>query len=240
MPTETSELFAVDIALGNHLINAFSGMSATYGPSEFREFAGRDGSLQVFRHDCDTPQEFLKAYFADAKAQTTSTGATGARVSVPRLPVVQYCRKPGLVSNDEYTTRYWKERHQLIVNAVGPVIGELRFFMFTLTYRLALFARDKASLDRLILAWFAHVSDRRGGKDKFDILYQITGNNVQEKAYIRDAKSCNFADESVTDESGHYFVASTMVEVDAPVIVGQAVTIVEPVTLQFAGEIING
>ena len=240
MPTETSEFFAVDIALGNHIINAYSAMSAAYGPSEYREFVGRAGSKRVFRHDCDTPQAFLKAYFGDAKAQTTSTGATGARVSVPMLPVVQYCRKPGLVSNDEYSSLYWKDRHQLIINEVGPVIGDLRFFMFTLTYRLVMFARDKASLDRLILGWYAHVSDRRGGKDKFDILYQITGNDVEETAYIRDAKSCNFTDESVTDDSGHYFVTSTMVEVDAPVIVGEAVTIVEPVTLQFAGEIING
>ena len=240
MPTEISELFAVDIALGNHIIAAYAGHSAAYGPAEYREFVGRDAKRQVIRHDGDTPQEFLKAYFADAKSLVTSTGATAARVNVPMLPVIQYCRKPGLVSNDELSNSYWREKHKLGLDPESTIIAQLRFFALTLSYRMVIYARDKATLDRLELGWFAHVSDRRYGKDKFSTLYQIGGNNIPVTVHVRDAKMCNFTDESVTDETGHYFVASTMVEVDAPVIVGEAVTVVEPVTLQFAGRIING
>ena len=83
MTDELSELFAVDVCFGNHILEAFKGLSG--GPKEFVEFLSRDDDEKVFRHDADSVQAFLKAYMGDAKAAKTETA--GHRVNVPKIPV---------------------------------------------------------------------------------------------------------------------------------------------------------
>ena len=222
---EMSELFAVDIAFGTYILSAFTGFSATNGPKEFQEFIARASNQKVFRHQCDGVAAFLKNYLSDAKAVTSAAGATPARVNVAKLPVIYYYRKPGLVSdadNIDGPFNQWVKRY------AGADDTDMRLRM--------LISRDKASLDRMSIAWFSLVS-QSPVSDRFKIHYEIAGNPIELKATVKNCKTCILDDASITDESGRFYAVTGKIDVSAPVIIGDAVEIVDPMRIQYGFDI---
>ncbi len=244
MSNEFSELFAVDVCLGAQILKAFDGLSG--GPREFQEFLSRPPDKKVMRHDADTVQAFMANYIADAKAATTNT-VGGHRVNVPLLPVCWYGRKPGLASSDVHIEGPY---NKWVVVWSDPTTGEdpdffanMRMLSVALTYKLAFVARDKPSLDKLLLAWFVFLADTRARNHKFAVPYLVRTADGQSgvvaslpPAEIRDPKSCAFEDES----GDGFFAAATNLEVHAPVLVGQEVDVVDPIRLQWAIEVCHG
>jgi hypothetical protein len=227
--TEYSELHAVDIAFGGCILDAFSGLFVA-GPSEFKEFLTRDPKKKVFRHDSDSVQGFLKSYMASGNS--VDTIAAGKRVKSARLPVVNYSRQPGLVSDDENPGGIYNRYKTLFHGETGM---KVRLLSVVLTYRLVFITRDKPTLDKFTLAWLAHVSDTQNGKHKFSIQYLVDGQRLDAMAQIKNPKMCSFDNESVTTETGHFFAVGTMVEVETPVVFGGVVDIHDPIRIEYVG-----
>ncbi|MFH1984786.1 MAG: hypothetical protein ABIL58_23340 [Pseudomonadota bacterium] len=241
---KSSELFAVDVCFGNHILKAFDGIGG--GPLEFQQFVARAPNQQIMRHDADSVQAFLKAYTSDAKAATVETA--GHRVNRPLLPVCWYCRKPGLASSDMHVEGPYNKRRTLWAGDPNgedlPLIMSARMLAVALNYNLAFIARDKPTLDKMSFAWFAFVSDTRADNHRFYIPYVEAGPEgtqsvtVQAPALIRDPKTLALSDATV--QGTGYFAVSALIEVHATVLVGAAVDVTDPLPVQYTGDPING
>ncbi len=234
---EFSELFSVDVAFSNHVLSSFSGLSAEKGPAEFKEFLTRDPKTKIFRHDTDSAQGFLKDMMSGGK--TAVTEENGQRVNYPKLPVVWLCRKPGLVSDDESMGGAYNKGRIRFTDDEATAL-KVRMLSVVLTYRLAFIARDKPTLDKLLLSWFAHVSDTRHQKHKFTVAFLIDGVPVEAVAVVHSPKSLSFDDESVTGGTGRFFAATTSVEVSTPVFWGDVVEPIDPARIQHGWEVMEG
>jgi hypothetical protein len=233
MTTEYSELHAVDIAFGGHVLSAFSDL-AVAGPSEFKEFLARDPKKQVFRHDSDSVQGFLKSYMASGNA--VDTISEGKQVRSARLPVVNYSRQPGLVSDDENPGGIYNRLKILFNEDTGLNVKVLSVI---LSYRLVFIARDKPTLDKFVLAWLSRVSDTKHRGHKFETRHLIGDQELDITAMIKNPKMHSFDNESVTTETGHFFAAGTMVEIETPVLFGEVVTVYDPMQIEYIGRVME-
>lgn len=218
---ETSELQAVDFALGSFMSDAFQGLNANDGPNQYREFLSRARNKQIYRYDFDTPQEFVDKLRASKANQKTVVG--GAAQNIPGLPVIVYCRKPGLTNGEEKTRVKGKSRFNL---ALDQAYG-IKTLPVALTYKMAFVAWDKLTLDKLEIAWYAYVA----WHNLFSVTYQIGEDLFDTHAIIQDNRSVLFSDASVSAKEGRLFAVDAELELTTQVIFGKAVTVPDPVTL---------
>jgi hypothetical protein len=229
MSNEFSELQAVDFGLGAFIAAAFSGLNAQAGPKEFREFLGRPTNRKIYRHDANTPEEFLKAY-RSAKAAEKTVG--GAKANLIELPLIYYFRKPGLTNGtDKEVTRRGRF---MFSEGDEPNAYKFTVIPLVLDYRLFFLAWDKPSLDKLQLAWYAYAVRN----DKFTCRYQIGSNAdvFEVPAYLLDHKSLLCADESVApgQDMSRVYAVSTGMQIATDVIFGAGVDVPEEFAIQGA------
>jgi len=231
MSNEFSELQAVDFALGAFIAGALSGLNDQAGPKAFREFLSRPVSRQVYRHDADSPAEFVKAYRAAQAAQST---AAGAKLNPLELPLIYYFRKPGMTSGDgREVTRRGKFMFAELED--GTLGNAYKFVVLPLTldFKLYFLAWDKPTLDKLQLAWYAYSALN----DKFPCLYQIGETDTFEiPAYLLDHKAPLFADESIPpgQDASRVYAVSTGLQIATDVIFGAGAIAPEEITINGA------
>jgi hypothetical protein len=218
MSNELSELQAVDFALGKFIADAFTCLNDQRGPKEYREFLGRAVNRKIFRHDADTPAEFLKAY---RSAQAGEKTIAGAKVNQVELPLVYYYRKPGLTNGaDREKTR--RGRYSFS----GDLKNAYKFMVLPIVfdYKLFILSWDKPTLDSLQLAWYAY-QERH---DKFTSTYKIGDTDLFEvNAYLLDHKSLLCADASIAprQDMSRVYAVSMGLQVATDVLYGDAVSV---------------
>lgn len=217
---ETSELQAVDFALGAFMSDAFQGLNTEDGPAQYREFLGRARNKQIYRHDFETPAEFVDKLRATKSNQKIVSGSSQ---NIPGLPVMAYCRKPGLSNGEDMAQTKGKTRFTLALDQAY----ELRPLPLTLTYKLAFIAWDKLTLDKLQLAWYAYIA----WHNVFTVTYQIGDDLFDTSAIIRENRSILFSDASIPAKEGRLFAVEADLEVVTQVVFGEAVTVPDPITL---------
>lgn len=218
---ETSELQTIDFALGNFMSEGFQGLNPLEGPIQWREFLARPRNKQIYRHDFDTPAEFI-ASLTGARANE-KTLAGGVKQNFPSLPVMIYCRKPGLTNGEDYAAvpnkRVWNID---LSNAYF-----IRPLPVTLTYKMAFLAWDKLTLDKLQLAWYAYIA----WHNQFAITYQVGADTMDTIGIIRQNKSILFSDTSLTSKEGRLYIVESILEVSTQVLFGQGIAVPDFVTL---------
>lgn len=218
---EISELQAIDFALGSHIAGAFTNLASS-GPSQFVEFLARPVAKKIYRHDFESPSEFMRSLRASKKHETT--GTSGKVSNLPELPIVGYSRKPGVLSNDD------KRPMKHLVNAQNDdktVNFEVLLLPVVLEYKVGMVAWDMPTLDKLQLLWYAHTAFN----DKFPALWMIGDEPFETTARIEDHQSLIFSNISETGESGRLFATETDIRISVQVVIGKAVTIPDEITL---------
>jgi len=221
MSNEFSELQAVDFGLGAFIAGAFNGLNAQVGPKEYREFLSRPTNRKIYRHDADSPSEFLKAFRSAKRAEKSEGG--GVKTNPVELPVIYYFRKPGLTNgtNREMTRR---GRYSYAEGEGGALTNAYKFIVLPLVldYRLFILSWDKPALDKIQLAWYAYATRN----DKFLCRYRIGETDLFDtQAYILDHKAMLFSDESVPpgQDAGRLYAVSTGLQISTDVIFGAGV-----------------
>lgn len=225
---EFSELQAVDFGLGAFIAAAYSGLNADRGPKGFREFLSRPINRQIYRHDADTPKDFIKAFLAAQAAEKT---AAGSKINLIELPLAYYFRKPGLTNGtDKETTRRgrysWSEGDTGLVNAY-----QISILPLVLDYRVFFLSWEKPSLDKLQLAWYAYLVRH----DKFNCHYLIGSEDVFEiPAYVQDHKSLLCIDESVPpgQDVSRVYAVSTGLQISTDILFGAGAEPPEEIRIQ--------
>jgi hypothetical protein len=225
---EFSELQAVDFGLGAFIAAALNGLNDQAGPKGFREFLGRPTNRQIYRHDAESPAEFLKAY---RSAKTAEKTVAGAKLNLVELPLIYYFRKPGLTNGiDKEMTRrgrfMFSESEDGLANAYKFMVLPL-----VLDYRLFFLAWDKPTLDKIQLAWYAYMVRN----ETFTCRYRVGVEDVFDiPAHIGDHKSLLCTDESIPpgQDGGRVYAVSTGVQVATDVIFGAGVDAPDNVEIQ--------
>jgi len=218
MANEFSELQAVDFGLGRTICAAFDGLAAV-GPADYEEFLGRNSNKQVFRHDFDTPQDFISSYVGGRKGSRVVDPNTTANVL--DLPLVAYCRKPGITNNENRGIIHDKVRWDEDLETAF----RLSVFPLYLQYRMIMLSWDKPTLDKLQLAWYAYLTKRRSKNHVFQVAYLIDGSPLTVNAFIQEPRAIETTDISLTKEEGRVFGVEYTLTVASQVLFGEAVEV---------------
>jgi hypothetical protein len=237
MNEEFSELQAVDFAFGAFIAGAYQGLNKSVGPKGYREFLSRSIDRQIFRHDADSPMDFLKAMQSDTGNQREVAGKSTN--SFP-LPLIYYYRKPGFTNGVEgqATRQALRFAEGKIVDGVQSEPSNLYRLLVlpvVLEYKINILAWDKPTLDKISLVWYAYT--RRN--DKFECSYQIGEDPFDAPAHIQDNKSVLLADSSIPPSNGNsrvYAVQAT-VQVETDIICGSGVAFKDPITIIFCKDV---
>lgn len=221
MPTanELSELQAVDFGLGHTIVTAFDGLAAV-GPVNYKKFIARDSNKQIIRHDFDAPQDFISSYIGDRKGSKTVDSNT--TTNVLDLPVIAYCRKPG-ISTEEGRGGIIHEKIRW--DEALEKAFKLSVFPLTLQYSLMMLAWDKPTLDKLQLAWHAFLSNRKAKNHVFEVTYLIDKQPLNVNAFIQDPTVIETTDISLPKGEGRVFAVEQTLTVTSQVLFGEAVEI---------------
>jgi len=219
---ETSELQAVDFAIGAYIAAAFTGHNPNTGPKEWQGFLARPTNRQIFRYDGDMPADVLKAVL---KQKAGARAADGKTTNAVDLPLAYYTRKPGLTNGDQYgNVRGRWGYNDALSNAY-----QLEVLPCQLEYTLRFASWDKPSLDKLCLAWYRHAAFN----DAFTVPYRLGADVFDVRAAINDHKAVLLTDESKQRSEGRLFMVSTSLTVNTQLIFGEGATPADPVTVIF-------
>lgn len=204
-------LQSVDFAVGGVLLRAYEGLERT-GPRGFQRFLERPATEKIFRGDNeDLPSTFTRV--------TQKIGEEDGSADV--LPLVIYCRPPGLVSSDERPPalshiRYNEARTQAMRLSVIPLI---------LTYDIAFLAWDKLTQEHLALAWHCFIAQLGRKNSRFRVPYRIGGEDVDVHASIVGTRDILTENASLPESEGRLWAARTRIEVKTQALYGREVEV---------------
>ncbi len=213
---ETSELQALDFALGASILSAFQNC-AYKGPANWIKFLQAEPKDKIFRIDHEDSLSLIKAL--ENKEKTSSGKAS--------LPVVAYFRKPGLTNGD------------LTANVVNKTMFDeqlsssmrLSFLPVAIDYSMTFAAWDMLTLDKMQIAWYAHMA-RNYRANRFIYPVMIDTEVLEVPVNFVDPKTVIFSDTSPPkQEAGRIYSVSYDFTVNTQLVVGEAVTVPDPITV---------
>lgn len=221
---DVTDFYPVDMAFGGHIIDALAELDQESCPHHVQAFLQRDTKQQVFRGDYDSPKAFIQAIRQFQKQM----GADGERkFNAARLPLINYYRPIGFQSaSAEYA--------QFVESVTGwddALLSKTNISIsyLALTYRVVFMATDKASLERLVLAWHMYIARRRAGGHRFNVSYSLFGDEIELPLTIEDSQSIQASNLSHNYSDGRLYAVDVEHTVNAPILYGKGVSHVSPI-----------
>ena len=207
-----TDLQAVDFALGGVFARCYASC-AQDGPKAFRRFLARPDNEKIFFVKNDDVQAALRKL----AAREDDGGKQGFD-----LPVILYYREQGFSADTN--------QHIQVANVVRHVedgLMEKDAFMrittvpLTLTYSVLFLAWDRASIERMALAWWAHVAPLERKHSRFTVPYTLDGESFEMGASINAPREILTSSESMNgNEDMRLWGSRTMVEVNTQAVYG--------------------
>lgn len=220
---DITDLQAVDFALGGVIAGAFENL-ADNGPTAFRRFLARPVKDKLFLAKNDDVQAVLRKI----TAEKNDNGEKGLD-----LPCIVYYRDQGITKDQNQAitvieaTRFINETP---VFAKDPAM-RVTTIPVTLTYSMLFLAWDRATIDRMALAWWGYVAPLFRKHSRFFVPYKIDGEAVDVPASIVSPREALTSSETVADDGTRLHGSRTMVEVNTQAIYGASVEIQDYVTV---------
>ncbi|CCO46623.1 Gp24 [Vibrio nigripulchritudo SOn1] len=221
---DITDFYPVDVALGGHIVDALAELDSESCPHHVKTFLQRDSKQQVFRGDYDSPKDFIQAIRQFQK----QTGSDGKRkFNAARLPLINYYRPIGFRSaSTEYA--------QFVEDVTGWDDALLKktnisISYLELTYRIVFMANDKASVERLVLAWHMHIARRRAGGHRFNVTYSLFDEDIDLPITIEDSQTIEANNLSHNYADGRLYAVDVEHRVNAPILYGKGVGHINPI-----------
>ncbi|EKF9218975.1 hypothetical protein O1B63_002310 [Vibrio cholerae] len=221
---DITDFYPVDVAFGAHIVDALAGLDPESCPHHVKSFLQRDSNKQVFRGDYDSPKAFLQA-IRQFQAQAGSDGVR--KFNAAALPLINYYRPLGFTSaNAEYA--------KFVESVTGwddalLKKSNLSISYLELTYRIVFMANDKASVERLLLAWHMYIARRRAGGHRFNAKYMLFGEEFELPLTIEDSQTVSANNLSHAYADGRLYAVDLEHKVNAPVLYGKGVGHISPI-----------
>ncbi|MFW1108351.1 hypothetical protein ACEWA7_20130 [Vibrio parahaemolyticus] len=225
---DITDFYPVDVAFGGHIVDALAELDPESCPHHVKAFLQRDSKQQVFRGDYDSPKAFIQAIRQFQK----QTGSDGERkFNAARLPLIYYYRQLGFSSAPSDYAKFvesvtgWDDA---LLKKTNISISYLE-----LTYRIVFMANDKASVERLVLAWHMHIARRRGGGHRFNVTYSLFGESIELPITIEDSQKIEASNLSHNYADGRLYAVEIEHKVNAPILYGKGVGHISPIRWAF-------
>lgn len=218
---DISDFYGVDLAFGCHIIDALKELNPEHCPHHVKAFLKRETKQQVIRADYESPREFIRAVRQFQK----QAGSDGERkFNQASLPLINYFR-PLKFENAP------AEYAQFVESTTGfddKLLQQTNISIsyLSLTYRVVFMATDKASVERLLLAWHMYIGKRNAGGHRLNVTYNLCGGEFEFPLTIEDSQSISTENLSSIYGEGRLFAVAVEHVVNAPVLYGKEVAIV--------------
>lgn len=220
---DMGELEAVDKALGAHIVGCLGALTHDNGSSHFRRFLQRESKQQVFRGEEQDPKAFVRAIKSYQKQEKDKENH---RLNKVELPLIYYYRDLNMEAAEP-------DAGALLQNEIGWDDEMLQAFQLSmakvnLTYRVCFMASDKATVQRMALAWYFHIMNRKKGQHRFSVRHNIAGTDFDLPCIIEDSQTFNAVNVSQEKIEGRLFALECEHRVLTPILFGRKVQVVEP------------
>lgn len=229
-----TDLQAVDFALGDVIASAFACL-AMEGPENYQRFLARELKEKIFYARNDDVQSILYKISKRQKGTgvNNSENTEDKNVSSPDLPCVVYYREQGLVGDTNQKPVVFEAVR--LAEGATEITGDgshnamrLTTLPLTLTYSLLFLAWDRATIERIGLAWAAHTTPLGRKYSRFMVPYDLSGERLEVPASLNAPREILTSSEAMLDGGQRLWGARTMVEVNTQAVYGEALTVPTP------------
>ena len=212
---DVSDLQAVDYALGKVLISAFKDL-ALAGPKEFQRFVARikeNPKSGIFLAKNDDVQKTLTsiAQFSDDPDKAG-----------PDLPSIIFYRDQGIAPDSN--------QHPQVIGVARfddqeTIFGQdramrLTTIPITLTYSILFLAWDRATIDRMALAWWGHILPLTRRHSGFSVTYSFSGEVLDVPCAINAPRDILTSSEPVGENDLRLWGSRTVCEISTQALYG--------------------
>ena len=219
-------LEAVDLALGGVIAKAYAGL-APDGSKAFQRFLKRPDKEKILRSKNDDIQATLRR-IARNEMEPDKKALD--------LPLIIYYRDMTLTADQSQQTQVI-EAKRYVKDAEGQEnrmeVMRVTAMPVTLTFSMLFLAWDRATIERLALAWWGYIAPRYREHSRFEVRYMLDGELVEVPANLNSPREVLTSSEPVDESSGRLWGSRTMVEVNTQAL--YAAKEVMPETLQVDG-----
>lgn len=215
---QITALQAVDYAFGNVLSACFNALDKTAGPKALQRFLAKPDKERLFIVKNDDVQRALRK----VTARANEPGKGG-----PDLPVVLYYREQGLTADMNQhiqvaeVTRFTNET---TINGPDKAL-QVTTIPLTLTYSILFLAWDRATIEHMALAWWAHIAPLGRKNSRFTVPYSMHGETFEVGATVNSPREILTSFEQLDEENSvHLWGSRTMAEINTQAVYGANVT----------------
>lgn len=223
---DITDLQAVDYALSKVISDCFMACASS-GSKAFQRFLQRPNKEKIFYVKNDDIQIAMRkvAHLED------DNGKRGGD-----LPAILYYREQGITAD---------QNQYIQVAGVPRFIGEetimdidtamnITTIPLTLTYSIVFLAWDRATIERMALAWWAYAAPLGRKHSRFTVPYTLDGESFEVGASLNSPREILTSSEQIGEGDMHLWGSRTMVEVNTQAVYGAKVEI--PDHIQIAGD----
>lgn len=226
VPNDITDLQAVDYALSRVIADCYAACAIS-GPKAFQRFLRRPNTEKIYYVKNDDVQSAMRkvAHLEDDK------GRGGGD-----LPAVLYYREQGLAADPNQHTqvaevaRFIDEKTLMGMDAAMRITA----IPLTLTYSLVFLAWDRASIERMIIAWWAFAAPLGRKHTRFLVPYTLDGESFEVGASLNSPREVLTSSEQVGEGDLHLWGSRTMVEVNTQAVYGAKLDM--PDHIQIVGD----
>lgn len=209
-----TDLQAADFALGGVFARCFAACSPNGAPKAFQRFLSRPDKEKIYYVKNDDVQAALRKIAALENDNGRQT---------PDLPLILYYREQGFAADSNQHIQIAEAAGFVSENAGTGQNAAMRItaIPLTLTYSMLFLAWDRASIERMALAWWAYIAPLARKHSRFMIPYTLDGESFEVGASVNAPREILTSSESVSDNGDMRLWGSrTMVEVNTQAVYG--------------------
>lgn len=201
-----TDLDAVDLTLGGVIALCYKNL-APAGSQAFKRFLKRKDEDKILKSKNDDIQTVL-ARIARQKMEPEHKALD--------LPLIIYYRDMGITGDDQSKTQIIEaKRYVRMVEEEENRMEVMRMTCMpvTLTYSILFLAWDRATLERLALAWWGYMAPRGRRHSRFHVRYLLDGEEVGVPCSITSPRETLTSNE-VIEGVGRLWGSRTMCEIN--------------------------
>lgn len=221
---DVSDLHTVDMAFGSLIVEAINAIDPAACPYNLQEYLKRDSKRQVIRGDFDSPREFIRAVRNYQKQQKPEDLG---KFNQATLPIINYFRPMGFESAPTEFAQVVEAQTGFSDDLLQR--SNIAINYLTLTYKIVFIGTDRASVERMVLAWHMHIAKKRTGGNKFNATYNLCGHDYEFPLVIEDPQTLQANSIITGTDEGKLYAMEVQHEVNAPVLYGKQVNITSPI-----------
>lgn len=223
---DITDLQAVDFALSKVISDCFNSCAFS-GPKAFQRFLQRPNTEKIYYVKNDDVQTAMRKV-AHLEDENKRGGGD--------LPAILYYREHGIAADPNQhiqiaeVSRFINEKTIMGIDAAMRVTA----IPITLTYSMLFLAWDRASIERMALAWWAWAAPLGRKHSRFAVPYTLDGESFEVGASVNSPREILTAYEQIGEGDLHLWGSRTMLEVNTQAIYGAKVDI--PDNLRIIGD----